>query len=58
MPKTTLNFNDIIKEKKCAKCGKSFIVAIEHRYRQGRKFYCSWTCYNHRHDDKTEGETK
>lgn len=60
MPKTkgSLNFNILIKEKKCAKCGKNFIVAIEHRYKEHGKFYCSWTCYNHRNDDKTEGETK
>ena len=51
MAKATLD--TIIKEKKCAKCGKRFIVAIEHRYREGAKFYCSWTCYNHRHDKET-----
>lgn len=45
---------DVIKEKKCSKCGKNFVVAIEHRYKEGSKFYCSWTCYNHRHDKKQE----
>jgi hypothetical protein len=56
-PKETFNLNVIIKEKKCAKCGKNFIVAVEHRYKEGGKYYCSWTCYNHRHDEQTrEGE--
>ena len=49
-PRGTLNFNSIIKEEKCAKCGKNFIVAIEHRFKEGGKYYCTWTCYNHRHD--------
>ncbi len=51
-PRGTLNFNSIIKEEKCAKCGKNFIVAIEHRFKEGGKYYCTWTCYNHRHDDE------
>ena len=38
-------------EKKCAKCGKNFISAPEHVYKTNRKWYCSWTCYNHRNDE-------
>ena len=45
---------EIIKEKKCKKCGKNFVVAIEHRYKDGSKYYCSWTCYNHRNDKEEE----
>lgn len=46
-------YNDIIPEKKCAKCGKNFIVAPYHVFHKNKKYYCSWTCYNHR-NDKTE----
>lgn len=52
MPRT-LNFNTIIKEAKCAKCGKVFIPAIYHRFKEGNKYYCTWTCYNHRYDEET-----
>ena len=38
-------------EKHCSRCGKLFIVAPQHIYKQGRKVYCSWTCYNHRNDE-------
>jgi hypothetical protein len=37
-------------EKRCAKCGKTFIAAPYHIYKKGVKWYCSWTCYNHRND--------
>ena len=37
-------------EKKCAKCGKRFISAAEHIYKKNGKWYCSWTCYNHRNE--------
>ena len=39
--------------KKCRKCGKIFIPAPMHRYRDGHeqgRWYCTWTCYNHRND--------
>ena len=50
MAKSTVNFNQIIPQKKCRKCGKYFIPAPMHVYRVGSKYYCSWTCYNHRND--------
>ena len=50
MPRNKGSLNQIIPEKKCRKCGKKFIPAPEHRYREYSKFYCSWTCYNHRND--------
>lgn len=41
----------------CEKCGQEFIVATEHRYKAGKKYYCKWTCYNHRNDPITKEET-
>lgn len=50
-----------LNEKKCAKCGKNFIAQHGHIYRdhtnKKTKWYCSWTCYNHR-NDKNEKEKK
>lgn len=40
----------LLPEKRCKKCGKNFIPAPMHRYRDRSKWYCSWTCYNHRND--------
>lgn len=34
----------------CPKCGQEFIVAAQHRYKAGKKYYCTWTCFNHRND--------
>lgn len=45
-----LTYDQIIPEKKCKKCGKIFVPAPMHRYREGSKYYCSWTCYLHRKD--------
>lgn len=36
----------------CAKCGKVFIPAYYHIYKDSTKIYCSWTCYIHKDDDK------
>lgn len=62
MPRLRGSLNCIIPEKKCRKCGKKFIPAIEHRYREGSSYYCSWTCYNHRYDKEAvnndQGTTK
>lgn len=44
----------IIPEKKCRKCGKNFIPAPYHRYRDHRFWYCSWTCYLHRNDKEVK----
>jgi hypothetical protein len=41
---------------KCKKCGKEFAPAAQHRYKEGAKYYCTWTCYNHRHDEDKIGE--
>lgn len=39
-------------EKVCEKCGKVFIPAPYHIYKDEKGIYCSWTCYNHRNDSK------
>lgn len=39
-------------EKRCAKCGKIFIAAPFHIYKDNGEYYCKWTCYNHREDGK------
>lgn len=40
-----------IREMDCAKCSKKFIVAPAHIYKKGSKYYCSWSCYNHRKEE-------
>lgn len=39
--------NDMI-ERFCRKCGKVFIPAPYHIYKDKNGIYCNWTCYNHR----------
>lgn len=56
MSKNTLNY--ILPEKKCKKCGKSFISAPMHAYRDGSKYYCSWTCYLHKNDREVQKNDK
>ena len=53
-----VNYEKVIPEKKCRKCGKSFIAAPQHIYRDGSKFYCSWTCYLHRKDREVKKNDK
>lgn len=38
----------------CERCGQMFIVAPMHRFKVGSKYYCKWTCYNHRNDEQKE----
>lgn len=44
-------------ERKCQKCGTiiSRISFYNWAYKDDKGIYCSWTCYNHRNDKKTEG---
>lgn len=49
-----VHLNQLLPEKKCKKCGKLFIPAPMHIYKENSKYYCSWTCYLHRKD--TEGK--
>lgn len=47
--------NSLIIERLCSRCGKNFIVAPEHMYRDEKKpslIYCSYTCWIHSDDDK------
>ena len=39
----------------CHKCGKEFIPAPYHIYKDSEHWYCKWTCYNHRNDETKEG---
>lgn len=45
-------------ERKCAKCGKLFIAAPFHVFRSNSKWYCKWTCYNHRNDRPVKENAK
>ena len=47
-----------MEERTCAKCGKVFLPAPYHRFREKSKglWYCCWTCYNHKDDAKEEEE--
>lgn len=43
----------------CVRCGKtqtSIHSLDEWVYRDGRGFYCIWTCYNHRNDKKPKAQ--
>ena len=36
----------------CAKCGEEFLPAPCNIFKKNDLQYCSWTCYNHRNDNK------
>lgn len=36
----------VLKERICYECGKRFIPAPYHKYRDEQKWFCKWTCYN------------
>ena len=38
----------------CGKCGREFIPAPQHVFKANGKYYCKWTCYNHRKDNTKE----
>lgn len=42
--------------RKCKKCGKEIFPTAYWTYKEGGKYYCSWKCYNHRHDGKKKRE--
>lgn len=42
--------------KHCKKCGKEIFPTYEWAYKEGSKYYCSWKCFNHRHDGKEKRE--
>lgn len=39
-------------ERICKKCGKVFCPAPQHIFVDEKGMYCSWTCFNHRKDEK------
>lgn len=50
----------MLEEKYCVKCGKCFLPTFEYVFVTGgknnKKYYCSWTCFNHRDEGaKTKG---
>lgn len=49
-----MNESTIFRTVICAKCGREFIPAPQHIFKAGGKYYCKWTCYNHRHDEQKE----
>lgn len=50
MPKKKGSPRVCIREMTCKRCGKNFVPAVEHKFKVDTKYYCSWTCYNHRND--------
>ena len=42
----------------CARCGKLFVLQPYHRFKDKGKYYCKWTCYNHRNDKDEKEKTK
>lgn len=46
---------NLFKTRICERCGREFVVAPSHIFKEGGKYYCKWTCYTHR-NDKTEYE--
>lgn len=44
-----------ITERGCSRCGKIFIPAAYHAYKDRYGLYCSWTCYNHREEGRDTG---
>lgn len=43
----------MLSEVTCPHCGKKFIRAAQNIYKDRGRHFCSWTCYNHRNDNKT-----
>lgn len=39
-------------ERNCPVCGKNFVRSAKHLYKEGKRLFCSWTCYIHR--DETD----
>ena len=49
-----------LREMICAKCGKLFIPAVYHKYRDEKlkEWYCSYTCHQHRYEKDFMKERK
>ena len=35
----------------CPICRRHFVRAPKHLYKDGKNYFCSWTCYMHRNDE-------
>lgn len=42
------NRGEMFIDRKCDKCGKNFVPAPYHQFKDGSKYYCKYTCYLHR----------
>lgn len=42
--------------RKCKICGKEIFPTYQWTYKDGRKYYCSWKCFNHRKGDEKPKE--
>lgn len=45
---------DGIESCKCRRCGKEYFPTPMHAYKDDKGSYCSWTCFNHRFDNKKD----
>jgi hypothetical protein len=39
-----------MKEFNCPVCGKHFVSAAKHLYKDGKNLFCSWSCFIHRNE--------
>lgn len=60
MPTWYDGLSPTLKERKCGKCGKVFIPTYRYAYVDigRRRWYCSWTCFNHRKDKEGDGDER
>lgn len=40
-----------MREYNCPICGRHFVRAPKHLYKDGKRCFCSWTCYLHKDDE-------
>lgn len=53
-----MNDAHYFKERICYECKKKFLPAPYHIYRDERKWFCKWTCYNAYKKRQEQGEEK
>ena len=47
-----------LEPRRCGKCGKEMYPTPQWVYKEGRIYYCSWKCFNHRFDGIKKNEQK
>lgn len=52
------NAREYITSSTCPRCGKQFCPAPYHIYEDTHGVYCSWTCFNHRNDNRPKVRPK